>query len=283
MWDDVSGTLHWVEIHECRVCHLVTGQSALSTTDMGEPVGAVALVAGDDLVAATASGFAFICDGHVSLGPRVESTDCGTRMNDGKCDPRGRFIAGTMGFDGQVGQGALYGLFPDGGVQVLLRDVSISNGLDWTADGRTLYYIDSLTHRIDAFDYDLESAHLSNRRTVLEIPARNGLPDGLALDADGNLWVALFGGSTVHCYDPAGRLLSRLELPVTNVTSVTFGGRGYETLFVTSGTEGLTTSQRRDQPLAGSVFASSPGAIGRPPNRFGALLPDLVARSLGAA
>jgi len=190
-------------------------------------------------------------------------------MNDGKCDPRGRFLAGTMGIDGLPGQGTLYSLSPNRKVSVLLSGVSISNGLDWDVDGSTMYYIDSSTQRIDAFDYDLDAGVLGNRRAVVEIPSRQGLPDGLAVDAEGRLWVALFRGSCVRCYEPGGRLIMEVPMPVSKVTSLAFGGDKYDLLFITTANEGLGTFQRRKQPLAGSVFVCRPGVVGRPPNRFG--------------
>jgi sugar lactone lactonase YvrE len=199
----------------------------------------------------------------------IEHAGSRARFNDGKCDPAGRFLAGTMAYDLTPGAGALYRLDLDRSVTKLLPHVTISNGLCWTGDGTTLYYIDSPTQGIDAFDYDTGTGRPANRRRVAEIPRGAGLPDGMTIDADGCLWVALYGGSAVRRYTPAGTLDATVSFPVTNITCPVFGGPGLGVLYVTSARDGLDEAKLAAQPHAGAVFAADVGTSGLPATRFG--------------
>jgi sugar lactone lactonase YvrE len=147
---------------------------------------------------------------------------------------------------------------------------TISNGLDWNLDATRLYYIDSITQRIDAIDFDLDRGRLGRRRPFAAIAAENGLPDGLCVDADGGVWVALFGGGALRRYLPDGRCDAHISLPVTNPTSLTFGGRDLRDLYVTSARHRLTPEQLGREPLAGSLLRLRPGVAGRPTGIFGA-------------
>jgi sugar lactone lactonase YvrE len=216
------------------------------------------------LVVAVERGFALLdASGRVETLPEIWA-DPGVRMNDGGTDPDGRFYCGSMAYDLTPGAGALYRLDPGGGVSVVLDAVTISNGLAWTPDGRTAYYVDSPTQRIDVFDYDAE-AGLINRRPFVTVAERQGLPDGLTVDCEGGVWVALFGGSAVRRYGPTGTLEEVLDLPVTQVTACTFGGDGLEELYITTSRENLPEDQ---QPQAGSVFRARPGVAGLPTTPF---------------
>jgi sugar lactone lactonase YvrE len=199
----------------------------------------------------------------------IEHTVPRARFNDGKCDPAGRFLAGTMAYDLTSGAGCLYRLDPDRSVTRLLTGVTISNGLAWSGDGTTLYYIDSPAQGIDAFDYDVETGRLANRRRLVEIPHDAGLPDGMTIDEDGCLWVGLYGGSAVHRYTPAGKLDVTVSFPATNITCPVFGGPGFGVLYVTSARDGLDDRELADQPHAGAVFAADVGTRGLPALRFG--------------
>jgi sugar lactone lactonase YvrE len=189
-------------------------------------------------------------------------------MNDGKCDAAGRFWAGTMAFDYRRGAGALYRLDPDGRVHTMVRDVTISNGLDWTDDGRRMYYIDTPTKSIDVFDFDLASGAIASRRSLVQVPDGQGFPDGMTLDAEGGIWVALFRGGVVRRYTPDGALDREIRLPVTQPTSCAFGGRDLRDLYITTAANTLSPEERARQPHAGGVFRCRPGVQGRPANRF---------------
>ncbi|MFF0450014.1 SMP-30/gluconolactonase/LRE family protein [Streptomyces sp. NPDC004609] len=178
------------------------------------------------------------------------------RFNDGGCDPDGRFYCGTMAYDVAPGRGSLLRLDTDGSVTRVLTGVTISNGLAWSPD--------TATGRVDAFDYDTERG-LTARRTAVRIPDAAGLPDGLAVDAEGHLWVALWGGSAVHRYTPQGRLDAVVELPATQVTACAFGGPDLDRLYITTSRMGLDPAA---EPLAGALFRADVGVPGLPAGAY---------------
>ena len=189
-------------------------------------------------------------------------TDENVRMNEGACDPDGRFYCGSMAYDKRPGAGALYRLDDDLSVGVVLSGVTISNGLDWSPDETLVYYNDTDTFRVDVFDYDRD-AGLTGRRVFAE--TGDARPDGLTVDAEGGVWVALSNGGAVRRYTPDGVLDEVVELPVTKVTACTFGGPKLEELFITTSREGLEPG---DEPLAGSLFRAPVGGRGLPTREF---------------
>jgi sugar lactone lactonase YvrE len=191
-------------------------------------------------------------------------TDPLIRMNDGGCDPQGRFYCGTMAYDETPGAGTLYRLDPDGSVHVTLREVTISNGLQWNRAGDTVFYADTPTGRVDSFTFDPASGAFTDRRTFTEISG-GGHPDGMAIDEEDGIWVALWGGGAVHRYDWTGRLDLIVDLPVSNVTACAFGGPELKTLFITTSRQGLDED---DQPEAGGVFRYEAGVRGAPQHAF---------------
>jgi sugar lactone lactonase YvrE len=191
-------------------------------------------------------------------------SDAGVRMNEGGCDPDGRFWCGSMAYDQRPGAAALYRLDPDGTVRAVLAGVTVSNGLDWSPDGSLAYYDDTATHRVDVFDYDRD-AGLTGRRPFVQLPD-DGNPDGLTVDAEGGVWVALYGSGVVHRYTAAGVLDDVVEVPTAQVTACTFGGPRLDQLFVTTSREGLAPG---DDPLAGSLFRTDVGIAGLPVREFG--------------
>lgn len=186
------------------------------------------------------------------------------RMNEGACDPDGRFYCGSMAYDKHPGGGTLYRLDPDLPVHVVLEHVTISNGLDWSPDGSLAYYNDTPTHRVSVFDYDRD-AGLTGRRTFVEIPPEVGRPDGLTVDSEGGVWVALYAGAAVHRYTPKGKLDEVVELPVHRVTACTLGGPRLDQLFITTSREGLEPGE---EPQAGSLFRADVGVRGKPTLEF---------------
>jgi sugar lactone lactonase YvrE len=239
--------------------------------DIGQPVGAVALRQGGGLVVACRDGFAFLeKSARLKFIAKVEADDPSRRMNDGACDPLGRFWAGTMAWDKTPGAGSLYRLDGDGHVQRMLTGLTISNGIDWSPDGRTMYFIDSALGYVDAFDFNPETGVPSNRRHLVKVPPEDGMPDGMAVDAQGFLWVAIFRGGRVCRYSPDGSLQPEhvVQLPVTLVTSCAFGDPDLGTLYITSAWRGLDDAARSTQTHAGALFRLRPGVMGREPNRF---------------
>ena len=189
-------------------------------------------------------------------------------MNDAKCDPAGRLLAGTMAFDASPHSAALYRVEPDWSFAQIVRDATQSNGIAWSPSGSRMYFIDSATQGVDVFDYDVDTGSASNRRRLVTIDPAHGVPDGMAADAKGNLWVACFGGAAVRCYSPAGVLLDEIFFPVTQVTSCAFGGPGLADLYVTSAAYRLSAGQLKKEPHAGATFICRPGEEGMPASSF---------------
>ena len=270
VWDASARCLWFVDILRGRVHRFEPNSNNLTTLDVGRMVGALSPTEAGDLVLAVHDGFARFdpANGRLSMIADVEADRPDQRMNDGKCDAAGRFWAGTMALDERDGAGALYRLDPSGEVHTMLRHVSISNGLDWSDDGRLMYFVDSPTQSIDVFDFDLASGTIANRRTWLRIGPVHGMPDGLTLDAEGYVWVSLWGGGGVRRYAPDGRLDAVVQLPTMYPTSCTFGGADLGDLYITTASIRLSDSERADQPQAGGLFRCRPAVGGRPPHRF---------------
>jgi sugar lactone lactonase YvrE len=270
VWDEEQQRLLWVDILPGLVHRFDPATGSDDLFHVGKPVGSASLRRGGGLVLAVEDGFALLDPGWQRLDQVavIEHPGPPARFNEGKCDPAGRFLAGTMAYDQTAGAGSVYRLDRGLAVTKLLDGVTISNGLAWSADGTTMYYIDSPTQGVDAFHYDLETGRLANRRRVVDIPAAAGLPDGMTIDADGCLWVALYGGSAVHRYAPDGHLDATVCFPVTNITCPVFGARGFDQLYVTSARDGLDERQLAAQPHAGAVFAVDVDARGLPGLRF---------------
>ena len=185
------------------------------------------------------------------------------RFNDGKCDPAGRFWVGTMDLDIKPGVAALYRLDPDSTIHKMIDSVSISNGIVWSADLKKMYYIDSPTQKVMAYDYSNETGEISNPKVAIEIPTATGLPDGMTIDADGNLWVALYGGAAVSCWNPeTGKLLRKIDVPAKNVTSCAFGDDDLGTLYITTARQETSDEELDKYPHAGGVFKIHPGVKG---------------------
>lgn len=181
------------------------------------------------------------------------------RMNDGCCDPAGRLLAGSMAYDATPGAASLQRIDADLAMTTVLESVTISNGISFTTEGSHAYYADTATGRIDVFD--VSDGDLVNRRPFVSIPSDIGAPDGLCVDHDGSVWVALWGGSVVHGYDSSGALIERIPLPVPQVSACTFGGEGLSTLFITTSAQGLGSDHGTE---AGSLFAVDLGVRGQP-------------------
>ena len=189
------------------------------------------------------------------------------RINDGGCDPFGGFVVGTMAYDERQGGGAVYRVTPDHQVVELLSPVSISNGVQWSADGTRVYYVDTPTRRVDLFDVDPETGAWSGRRVHIHIDETSGYPDGMAIDEAGGLWVALWGGGAVNHYDATGRFVETIRVPgITQASSCTFGGDRRNVLYITTSRQGLPEDR---EPSAGAVFAVHTGSRGAAVSEFG--------------
>jgi len=267
VWDPGRGLLWWVDILAGHVHAIDPGTGTRTWFEAGDPVGAVGLARSGGLVLAMVDGFALAsADGHdLTRVPGFSIDRTALRFNDGKPDPWGNFIAGTMAWD-ETGNppGSLYRLSPDGTVTEVFGDVGLSNGLDWTDDRRLFYYSDTNIGRVDVFDCDPDTGALSGRHPFVDAAQ----PDGLTLDAEGCIWLAIWGSGELRRYTPDAQLDTVVRLPAWQVTSAVFGGPDLATLFITTAQEGLSPAERAEQPHAGDIFACTPGITGRPPFLF---------------
>jgi sugar lactone lactonase YvrE len=265
IWDDRVERLLWVDV-DGRTLHTLDPRSGERRSERVDArISSVALRERGGYVVAHDRGFSLLEHGAV-VPLATDVCPNGPRMNDGACDEAGRYWAGSVAPDDRPGTGALYRLDPDGVIEAVVIDVGCSNGIDWSLDGSTMYYVDSLAHGVDAFDFDVSTGRIANRRRVAEIP--DALPDGLTVDGEGAIWVALWGGWCVRRYSPGGEVLDTLELPVSQVSSCIFGDADLGTLYVTSARTGLDDSQLEHEPHAGSLFSFRPGVRGRTAFRF---------------
>jgi sugar lactone lactonase YvrE len=252
-WDALRRRLLWVDIEGCRLHIFESGEDrAIGLETM---VGAAAPTSDGAVLVALADRLALVDLADESLQTLVGLPHGPTvRANDGACDAAGRFWIGTMGLDDTAGAGALYRY--DGDLEPVLDGVTLSNGLGWTRDNTRMYYIDSPAYRVDVFDFDLAAGRVARRRPFVSIDESDGIPDGLTIDDEGGVWVALYGGSCVRRYDENGLLDAVLEVPAKNVTSCCFGGDDGCSLFVTTAAPD------------GNVYVTQPGIGGPPAHLF---------------
>ena len=271
VWDPREGALYWLDIDGLAIHRFDPASGVDESRELARPIGALALRSAGGLVLAAQEGFAVLEGlwGEIVALARLEDTDPGHRMNDGKCDAAGRFWAGTMDADVARRGGSLYRLGSDLRVETVLGGIGCSNGLDWSLDGSLMYYIDSFDKTVDVFEFTPSTGDIGGRRTLIDMPGPRGVgPDGMAVDAEGCLWVARWGGSAVLRYAPDGSPAGEVPLPVTQVSSCAFGGRDLGDLYITTAGRGLDHQQQAEQPLAGTLFRCRPGVAGRPPNQF---------------
>jgi sugar lactone lactonase YvrE len=267
-WLAQRGELLWVDITAGQVHLLDPATGNDRSIEVGQAVGAAVPTDDGRVALAIRDGFALLDldTGLVETLVDVELDLPGNRMNDGKCDSAGRYWAGTMAFDPRPGAGALYRL-DRGRVDRMVGDVGISNGLGWSPDDRLMYYIDTLQGRVDVFDFDAATGAIANRRPFATI-ASPGAPDGMAMDAEGGLWVAVWGGGRVMHYRPDGSTADVIEVPVSQPSSVCFGGPELRDLYITTAWQGLPPERREREPLAGCLFRCQPGVAGQPTRAY---------------
>lgn len=258
-WHEAKGALLWVDIIRSRLyhCELGTGTSGPTprVLELGQAVSAALPRSNGGTVVAVDDGLQLLdAAWDLELHVPVETGIPDNRLGDMGVDPRGRLWFGTLDRDLTAGRGALYRLDPDRTVTKILDRTSIANGVGWSPDGTLMYFADSATGRIDVLDYDVSKGSAADRRPWVSIDHADGLPDGLAVDSAGGVWVALWGGGQVRRYAADGILSAVIPLPVRNVTSCCFGGASLSRLFITTARVEMTERMLRAEPLAGSVF-----------------------------
>jgi sugar lactone lactonase YvrE len=273
-WDAVHNRLLWVDVFTGRLFCGRTTATGLDPTDVYRVHGHLTAVAslahpGDGWIAAANQGFYHLAeDGTVTLLAEPEAGKDGrVRMNDGACDPAGRFWAGSMSYDGAPGAGSLYRHDGLSRYTRVVTDVTISNGLAWSLDGTTMYYVDSGPGTISAFSYDAATGVPASRRYLVGLEPGEGVPDGLCLDAEGCLWVAIWGGGQVRRYSPDGELIATVAVAATQPSSCALGGDDGRTLYITTAREGIGPDALTAQPDAGRLFCvevTTPGPPAQP-------------------
>jgi len=257
VWDAARKLICWVDILNGAIHEYSPQQKTHRTIEAHQMIGSMAVCTDGNFIAALQNGFAFIDreSGEIKMIADPENHLPNNRFNDGKCDPAGRFWAGTMSLSEEVGVGNVYMVENNFPYTKKIESVTISNGMAWSLDHQTFYYIDTPVFEVVAYDYDKNSGHISNKRTAIKIDEKDCNPDGMTIDNEGMLWVAHWDGWQLTRWNPnTGEKLHSIKLPVSKVTSCTFGGDNYEDLYITSARVGLTEEQLKQQSLAGSLF-----------------------------
>ncbi len=273
VWDHRTQTLVWVDVlaglvHRTRVGADLHAPWSDSTVSVGRIVGAVAVRRAGGLVAAADGAIRFLDDdGRDTRDPLALPLPPGHRFNDGACDPAGRFLVGTAGADPV---GVLWCVDGGGRVDVGLTDLTESNGLGWSPDGRLLYFVDSAEPVVRRYAYDVDGGRIGGRLAdLIDLTDRRGAPDGLVVDADGCVWVPQWRGGELARIDPHGELVGRWELPVSQPTCAAFAGRSLDRLVVATSWESMSDDERRAEPWAGHLLAADLAVRGVCPHEFG--------------
>ena len=257
LWDGTRKSVYWLDILKGEIHEYATEKRATRTIPVAQMVGSIAVCKDGSLIAALKNGFGFVNPdtGQVRMIGHPESHLVENRFNDGKCDPAGRFWAGTMSLSEEKNAGAVYVVDKNLVISQMIKQVTISNGMAWCVHHKKFYYIDTPTFEVAAYDYDMETGKIINREVVIKIANEDGYPDGMTIDSEGMLWIAHWDGWQVTRWNPVtGEKLMHIKLPVGRVTSCCFGGDNLQDLYITSARVGLSEDELERQPLAGSLF-----------------------------
>lgn len=266
-WNHKTQELYWVDILSKQL-HIYNPETKMNTSfEMPSRIGTVVPQTDSTAVVALDDGIYIqnLKNGALTRLSNVEAEVTENRFNDGKADPNGNLWVGSMHLAEKEALAKLYKVAPNGTTTAMLDSITISNGIVWSKDAKTMYYIDTPTAKIRAFDFDSSSSSISNERVAVEVPTSLGFPDGMAIDENDNLWVGMWNGNAVLCFNPkTGEVIDKIEIPAHNVTSCAFGGPDFDTLYITSATVDMTDQEKEEYPMAGSVFKVKPGVKGVP-------------------
>lgn len=257
VWDDVQKCICWIDILNGEIHQFSIEKKVFTSISVHEMIGSLAICVNGDFIVALHHGFAFVNrkNGAITKITDPEAHLPNNRFNDGKCDPAGRFWAGTMPLNESESCGSVYMMASDLSAIKKIKDVTISNGMAWSLNHTIFYYIDTPTYRVVAYSYDKNTGNITNKKVIIKVGEEDGFPDGMTIDDEGMLWIAHWGGWQLTRWNPkTGKKISAIKLPVSNVTSCTFGGADLTDLYITSAKKGLTEKQLSEQPLAGSLF-----------------------------
>lgn len=265
IWNHKSNTLYWIDIEgkSFNIFDPKTNKNRSFPTPTH--IGTVVPKNKDEAMIALVDGIHTINinTGETTLFADMSSQLTGCRLNDGKCDPAGRLWVGAMHWQQEKGKAKLFTITNDTEVAVKKDSVTISNGIVWTKDKSTMYYIDTPTSQIKAYDYDNATGNITNERVAVEIPNELGFPDGMTIDAEDMVWVGMWNGDAVIRFNPkTGEMLQKIAVPAHNVTSCAFGGEHLETLYITTSKLDMNEEEAKKYPYAGSIFKVNPGVKG---------------------
>lgn len=270
IWCSLDQKFYCVDLLQGKYFKVDWVNQTSETFDMGQPLGVMALREKGGVVVAIRDGFGFFDESTQSLqlvenSPEKDISE--TRMNDGAVDPKGRFFAGTMTYDGGIDIGKLYRLNQDHSWDKLEDNIYITNGMGWSPDGQTFYMIDTFRNVLYAYDYEVNSGNISNRRNHIQW-SKEEFPDGMTIDSEGGFWVAMWEGSKVSHFDKDGTWIENIEIPVLHTTSCCFGGPNLSTLLITTSNLNLSDAEKSANPLAGRVFVYETNVVGQVEPRF---------------
>lgn len=265
IWNYKSQELYWIDIEQkaLNVYNPNTKKNKIISTP--SRIGTVVPMNSNEVLSALEDGVyrTNLTTGASTLYTDMKQQLLDSRLNDGKCDPSGRFWVGSMHLQQETGKATLYAIDADGKLEMKIDSVSISNGIVWTSDKKTMYYIDTPTSQIKSYDYDNETGAISNSKIAVQIPTELGFPDGMTIDEEDMLWVGMWNGNAVIRFNPkTGKVLQKVAVPAHNVTSCAFGGKNLDTLFITTARVDMTDDELKKYPLAGSLFKVVPGVKG---------------------
>ena len=272
LWEPQKEVLLWVDIEGRKLMIFNPEKGTNEVIDVEERIGTVVPVDQKRALLALQNGIFYLdyVTGSRTLIVNPLDTIENIRFNDGKCDPAGRFWVGTMKLKGPPKQAALYCLYNEHDVSIVEQGITISNGLVWSNNKKTMFYIDTPVRKVAAYDYDHQTGKISNKRFVIEVDKAIGAPDGMAIDEEGMLWIALWGGEAVGRFDPnTGEMIGKVEVPgAKNITSCAFGGKDLNQLYITSASVGMKDEEKEIFPDAGSLFMVQTGIKGMKANYF---------------
>lgn len=272
VWNYKTQELYWVDI-EGKALHIYNPKTKVNKTfPTPSRIGTVVPYTLTEAVVALEDGIykLHLETGELSLVSDVEAQQTENRFNDGKCDPLGNLWVGSMHLEQTKPHASLYKIDEKGVAAKMVDSVTISNGIVWTSDAKTMYYIDTPTSKIMGYDFDINTGTISNERVAVEVSLEDGFPDGMTIDSEDMLWVGLWNGNAVARYNPnTGELIRKIEVPAHNVTSCAFGGENLDILFITTASVDMTPEEQKALPLSGSVFKVIPGVKGVKASFFG--------------
>ncbi len=270
IWSVEEEALYWVDIVAPAIHRYQPKTEAHDHWTMPEHIGSLSVRASGGLVVALKSGFGLFdpTDGTVEMINRAEADKLDNRFNDGRCDRRGRFFAGSLTYSEDQPLGSLWRLDVDHSAKPVLNSITVSNGLCWSPDGDIMYFVDTPTRQIRAFDYDQASGTPSNPRVLVQTDPEGGWPDGSITDSEGCIWNAEWDGARVVRYTPDGVVDRVVKIPARRATCAAFGGTDLKTLFITSAWDRMSKDERRDWPLSGNLFAIDVDVPGLPDPKY---------------